>query len=796
MKIRPSTRLRAGPASVDSSGTIGHFGSGAPAGQDAEVDGSGEVTPAIAGAGNAASQAAEASGSGAVAIVGSGAIEAQRAVASGSGAATGAPQTAADADFAVRAGDPNVVWAHNFEFPAEVTQFRENGDLSYDPDGVLSGGPGYVNNPNSCRWEALGGVSANGFLRIERFAGVPDSWNWYRPMSPLSSPGNGRDVDDNGGGIALDADGAWDPGPGGAHDRTPDWQAGNFGPASTGSWDGDQFYLQYKLRVSSSRDNGVFGGKVGYITRQDRTLTAQEIVPSYDWDPAKWRIYTGGSNTLRNELNSNPVPPQNEIPDHFFDEWVEYLIHVVPGDENDGATPSDPREGDSTPNFGNTRLNVFQRREGARGYTHIFAQDRVATDYSNAYLQAWNAVIFSGYFNGFNMPQSFTQDFDEAILSRAWIPPGRPAAAQDSSLETAASALSDGSFSLNPIAANPSFQTFDISWQNRTAFYDEGRQEIQFMGKAQSGGPSRHFVYDEVADSWRLTDGNVAGVFGHIWKVSFDHERGDYYYIQHRPNESPNPNLRSMMRFDHSLNGGLGDWIQTASASQDIWNPDASPNAGPVYHPNLFGPGRPGVWCYGLDVFASYDLIEDDWNIVQTGIRYISPYGGNSFNGNQQNTSLYVPGLDLALFGDGGGSSPIRVGGNPHGILIPAGSGLTQNPATYRLPISVTNDDYVGGAHMLLDPRDPTKSTVMLLERSPTGSQRVWTSNNPAVFASWTLEPFTHPYTEANFGAMREDRPGGWTVCSLPRYGCVLGMATYGDAGSGEWGTLLWRPPA
>jgi len=304
-------------------------------------------------------------------------------------------------DWQSRISGPGVVWYHNFERDAEVDQFREDGALIYDP---TDDGPGYYGaRPDTVYRNTSDYLTGGGSLEILRKAGSADSKNWYRPLSPLSAPGNGRLTDDPAanGTIPLDADGEWGP-----PARTPDWQAGNYGPASTGNWEGHEFYIQYALKVSSSRLTGnVFGGKVQYITRQDRSLTAQELVTSYDYDVRQWRIYKGGTGTISGNIGN---------PQHIFDEWVTYLVHVVPGDEVENAGPD---QGGS-----NTRLNVYRHRAGENGYTHIFARNDLAIDYQNAYRKAWNAIIFSGYFNGFSFPEDFYQRYDEVIFSREFIP--------------------------------------------------------------------------------------------------------------------------------------------------------------------------------------------------------------------------------------------------------------------------------------------------------------------------------------------------------------------------------------
>ena len=322
----------------------------------------------------------------------------------GSGTCGSGTSADREQDWQARISGPGVVWFHNFASASEVDQFREDGDLSYVPNDGNPTSNSRWTRQNSVVWNTDDGITGGGCLEIIRFAGSTDSRNWYRPLSPLSSPGNGRASDDPAanGSIPLDADGTWGP-----PSRTNAWQAGNYGPASTGNWEGDEFFIQYALKVSSSRLAGnVFGGKVQYITRQDRSLTAQELVTSYDYDVREWRIYKQGTGTISGDIG-NPL--------HVFDEWVTYLVHVVPGDEVENAGPD---QGGS-----NTRLNVYRHRAGENGYTQIFSRNDLAIDYQNAYLKAWNAIIFSGYFNGFNFPEDFYQRYDEVIFSREYIPP-------------------------------------------------------------------------------------------------------------------------------------------------------------------------------------------------------------------------------------------------------------------------------------------------------------------------------------------------------------------------------------
>lgn len=320
------------------------------------------------------------------------------------------------------------------------------------------------------------------------------------------------------------------------------------------------------------------------------------------------------------------------------------------------------------------------------------------------------------------------------------------------------------------IAMPSDIATWDISWQNRTAFYDDSRGEIQYMGKPQAsaGGRNRstHHVYSEETNTWRTISTNVTpDSYGHIWCVTFDHtvSPGDYYHVQQQPNEGGN--TRTILRYNRQADS----WGKLPLASFDIWNNSSTPNPGMCYHPNLLGPGRPGIYCFG-DSLAYFDVASQTWTQVRSGMQY-TPYWG------RQNTTLYVPGLDLIVYGTSKDN-------DFNGMVVRSGDADNQNPTVITFPAYVTNaESRANSYHMLLDPTDPTKSTIMLLQRD---GGNVYTSNNP-IAGSWALQPYQHPIYNNN-PYTNGDR-GATTVCSIPRYGVVLGMGSHSGGG-----TIMWRP--
>ena len=349
------------------------------------------------------------------------------------------------------------------------------------------------------------------------------------------------------------------------------------------------------------------------------------------------------------------------------------------------------------------------------------------------------------------------------------------------------STLSDHASQLNPgnwlrsIPLPSDINPWDISWQNRTGFWDDVHRELQFMGKPQlsAGGGNRspHWIYSDQTNSWRKTTQAASpGKGGHIWKVTFDHtdDPGDYYYIEQEIGSETN----TIRRMDRSVENGQGQanspWGLLTRAGFKVWEPTSTPNPGMGYHPNLLGPGRPGIFCFGTTDFSYWDKNNDEWVYV----RYFgvgAPYGKR-----RNNTSLYVPGRDILVFGSGKYQSQ-------QAMIIPAGYNGNGTPQLEDLPIRVESDSG-GGAHMLIDPRDD--GTIMLLERQ---GNRVWTNSQGAAGSAWRLESYTHPFWSQL--PVNSNDAGSWTCCAIPRHGVVLGMASHGSASSdGQNGTIMWRP--
>ena len=293
-------------------------------------------------------------------------------------------------DWSQRVLAPGVVWFHDFRNKAEVDAFRWAGGYGNDPSDV-----GTTRVQNTVRHITTDGITGGGCLEIFRRQGSSEGKDWWRPMSPIASPGNGKASDDPGANGTISPV-VWDPA---SNDSlTEQYSGGDYGPPSTGSWDGRTYYLQYAMKLDSRRRDAAFnGGKIIYLTRTNRSLTAQELVTTYNGAHNGFGIYHAGSPDVQNDL-SEPL--------HVFDEWVTYLYKVVPGDEHQP----------------NTSIEVWRAVRGETSYTKIFEKFNQAIDYSDAYDKAWNALICSAYHNASNVNTDFFQRYDQIIFSKDFIP--------------------------------------------------------------------------------------------------------------------------------------------------------------------------------------------------------------------------------------------------------------------------------------------------------------------------------------------------------------------------------------
>ena len=289
----------------------------------------------------------------------------------------------AESDWLARSTGSGVQWAHDFRTDEEVKFWIWVNGVGDDPSRSTSAGRQVIRDTTD-------GITGGGCLKILRI-GDGEPGNWWRPMSPMQESGRGEpDIGWSDGMPTID------PPRQGWATRISDWDHGNYGPKSTGTWDGNEFWLQMRMKLDPRRrDADVHGGKIMYLTRTERSLTSQELVTYYK-NSRKFSIYRGGSPEVPSDLANV---------DHVWDEWATYLYHVVPGDA--GAP--------------NTTIEVWRALDGETSYTKIFETFDEPVDYDDAYSKAWNAVLVSAYHNGIDMPE-FWQKYDQIIFSREFIP--------------------------------------------------------------------------------------------------------------------------------------------------------------------------------------------------------------------------------------------------------------------------------------------------------------------------------------------------------------------------------------
>jgi hypothetical protein len=309
----------------------------------------------------------------------------------------------------------------------------------------------------------------------------------------------------------------------------------------------------------------------------------------------------------------------------------------------------------------------------------------------------------------------------------------------------------------------------DIQWQATTIFYDQARQELQYMGKPATSQSANyaHYIYHESTDTWTTTGKSLFPGTGHIWNCTFDPINGDYWFRKYNENV--------LRWYDRSA----GSWKTTVSQTSPALNGGNTNFAAMGWHPNLFGGGNPGIFIWAVFRFFAYNPSTGTFSVLnQNGFSNGDPYA-NRANG----TALYLPSTDqLVCFAEDAGA-----GGGHRAILVDAGAGNSSNVLTnnlVRLTSTPPLQVFGGGGstnhgHVVNHPNN--ESGLLLLEEH--GSSRVWQSQDSG--GSWQLQPYGHP-----FQAMQSTSAGEYTVGTVAPYGIVVGMTS--DSSGGE--TVLWKP--
>ncbi len=380
-------------------------------------------------------------------------------------------------DWAARSTASGVVWAHNFDNPVEVTQFRNIGGF-VDP----------VTTGTGINWQA-DGFAGGGCLEIVcPTSGTNDGNYWQRPMSALNAgmpggtsggvggTGNGRSVPDpaNGGAVTLQT---WDSSVG---SEGYNWRKGYYTnaaiqatwpywptPAQTGVYDGTRFYFSLKVKIQSTRwTAGNPAGKLLFIDLLGLTGQGEILVRSVNnpdsgfsgyafHDTNPFMVYTSQGNYANSGLlptiQFNPgggypgagTPIENGAYlstctvgnsanagacfEYARSDWVELLFYVEAGQDNQSHS-GDPILANWS--FFDQIIKVWKCSRGETAWTSIF--DNSANPFAFAFSNpqssgngpngSYNAPGYNGispsiYNNGVNAVVGWYHRYTQMIFS-------------------------------------------------------------------------------------------------------------------------------------------------------------------------------------------------------------------------------------------------------------------------------------------------------------------------------------------------------------------------------------------
>lgn len=333
--------------------------------------------------------------------------------------------TAAQADWLSRINGAGVVWYNGFDSDAEVNAYRWSAQATpggNDPNAATASASAMSRLPTS----GPGGLPCLQILHSGA-SQAPDV-NWWRPMSPMAAPGNGRTSNDPGAGKTIRT---WAPTQGG--NQTQQWNQDFWGPQTYPQ----EFYFQIRIkrdprRVSASYNAAESVGKLLFLSLTSNSLTAQEIV-TYSGSGGGsggttndfHRMYVGGSPPMESldplgrsgqqvggQLSSYPsnycdVTQNPSKCWSFSGGWDTLLYHITPGTHTTGS--------------GLSTIRVYAAREGVPTYTKIWDQ-QFTHSWQTSTTKGWNAVILNVYQNNTSFPGPFWQRYAQLIFSTQFIP--------------------------------------------------------------------------------------------------------------------------------------------------------------------------------------------------------------------------------------------------------------------------------------------------------------------------------------------------------------------------------------
>jgi hypothetical protein len=419
----------------------------------------------------------------------------------------------AEADWLLRSGqDPNnpqtgVVWAHDFREAGEFTAFYNNlgqvsastsggfgngGYLTYTiPKGIPDGkhyifydsASGWLVTDGTAQTEPAPGVSTSDWTWITSTTATVCRGAWQRPLAAFAAGTNGKSTADpaaNGTvtrrtltstsaqNYASFQQGYY--GHADYHATQTNWP--QFGGGTVANpWDGTDFYIQYRVKISASRFGSTSQSDPNYNTQRyapgklailyttyntpSQAIVVQSRVydPRFDQTTARFSMYAHSDQSSGNfHLTYPPFSPTNAaiqpggdydppasgtclVSDPYAkqycwewpaDEWVTVLMHIIPGHYNVGITEAQAMAGNAT--YKDTGIQVWVARAGQTSYTTLFDVTGTTAAFpfwfgsDGIHPYGWNMFVPSGYMNNAPSIAAFTQQFTQIIFSKSTIP--------------------------------------------------------------------------------------------------------------------------------------------------------------------------------------------------------------------------------------------------------------------------------------------------------------------------------------------------------------------------------------
>lgn len=435
-----------------------------------------------------------------------------------------------ESDWIARSTGDGVMWAHDFRSDAEVNQFRNTNGYGGGNDPLANG-----SGATLLRRITTDGMASGACVEALVGPGTAGQGSyWWRPFSPMATPGNGRAVDDPGANGEISAK-TWNPTDGGS--QLSNWTQGWYGHptyanAQPSNFDGNEFYLQVVAKMDPRRITGGNAansvGKFIWLTTAEgrQSLSAGEhVIWSYgtggnDGTKNYFRVYALGVNgigsfdPLDQEEATGRIQPGSEsaVDWSWSGGWDTVLIRLRPGLIS------------TTSGANSTLLEVWAAKEGETSYTKIWSQEYGLSGYEAR--NGLQALILGGYNNSASFPQQFFHRFAQVIFSRNFIPCPQ---AYPSTLPAWASAQTDKTWtqpltsfttlrSVQPSPAptgNNSPTGLINSWSSGVAgIYNGRRGYFMFGGGHQDYSGNEVYFLDAFDRRWYRIKDNTTNLSG------------------------------------------------------------------------------------------------------------------------------------------------------------------------------------------------------------------------------------------------------------------------------------------